>query len=577
MNLGLQLRTKRVFCMCWQCMKYPIEYANNTRTISEPDLIAESPLYTTDTAFLTDTQQLLTTMSLKADLEPIAEKHLDTIDAWAKLLALPDHEFTNRYMLLHPSIWKADEINRHPDCQQAILSLQGGSALWTLCFPLLILIIPCLVMCWSGQPYSCAVKDWFGGHILVRLCAVPWLASWQEKLVVLGMFMVYALSLYQQGQTLMRMHKLFCDVKAKLQSLKPFLEEVLCTIMMFQAWCKPLLAYNQFIHDELHLRLADMQHMICQLASPISATTMGKHTAHLYTLYRNHRDTILYATQFAEYFDQMVEMAQALRLKQVHKVAFVSAEKPQYIRRIVKGQEEPKEGQEEGPKEGQEEGPKEGQQEEPKEPKEGPTEEEQEGPTEEEQEGPKEGPTEGQEEGDNDTKPVVNIPLSGVLVVTGANASGKTTLIMSVIKSCIMAQQYGVSMFESSICPYDYFHYYRHIVDKENKLSLFEAQVKKYADIVAQVQVCAQNRHLCVMDEPFSGTNPTDATAVLTKSLQVLSELSNMHTLITTHYGHGLSVERVQYMWTDAQHMLRRGIDSTSGKGVSILENLLAY
>ena len=63
------------------------------------------------------------------------------------------------------------------------------------------------------------------------------------------------------------------------------------------------------------------------------------------------------------------------------------------------------------------------------------------------------------------------------ILITGPNASGKTTTIKSILINLIMGQQFGMGCYrKASISVYDYFHSYLNIPDTSGRDSLFQAE-----------------------------------------------------------------------------------------------------
>ena len=131
-----------------------------------------------------------------------------------------------------------------------------------------------------------------------------------------------------------------------------------------------------------------------------------------------------------------------------------------------------------------------------------------------------------------------DVDLQHNLLVSGPNASGKTTLLKSLFLNVIMSQQFGYGCYETaSIHCYDVFHSYLNIPDTSGRDSLFQAEARRCKEILDCITDHSKNRHLCIFDEIYSGTNPKDAVTCAKLYLNGLNHYkSKVDYLITTHY-----------------------------------------
>ena len=120
-------------------------------------------------------------------------------------------------------------------------------------------------------------------------------------------------------------------------------------------------------------------------------------------------------------------------------------------------------------------------------------------------------------------------------LVTGPNASGKTTLLKSTLINVLLSQQIGCGFYKSAwICPYDAFYCYINIPDTSGRDSLFQAEARRCKEILTEV--VKHGRILCIFDELFSGTNPVEAVASAGSLLTFLSDFPTFRFLLTTHF-----------------------------------------
>jgi hypothetical protein len=175
------------------------------------------------------------------------------------------------------------------------------------------------------------------------------------------------------------------------------------------------------------------------------------------------------------------------------------------------------------------------------------------------------------------SKPISNsYSLNTNMMISGPNASGKTTLLKSTLFNLILSQQIGKGFYtKATIKPYDYFHCYINIPDTCERDSLFQAEVRRCKDILDVFNKHPNSNHFCIFDELFSGTNPYEAVASAQAYLLYLHKHSNIKYLLTTHYVDlckylDLNKEITNYTMEKPYH-LQKGISTIKG-GIKILE-----
>ena len=99
-----------------------------------------------------------------------------------------------------------------------------------------------------------------------------------------------------------------------------------------------------------------------------------------------------------------------------------------------------------------------------------------------------------------DANPVKNtVKLSKNLIITGPNASGKTTILKSTLINIIFSQQFGCGFYDSAkINPFHYIHCYLNIPDTSGRDSLFQAEARRCKEILDIVDKNKYERHFCV-------------------------------------------------------------------------------
>jgi hypothetical protein len=131
--------------------------------------------------------------------------------------------------------------------------------------------------------------------------------------------------------------------------------------------------------------------------------------------------------------------------------------------------------------------------------------------------------------------PVKNdIDLSRNVAITGPNASGKTTILKTVLFNLIFSQCFGYGFYSSAtINPYNHIHCYLNIPDTSGRDSLFQAEARRCKEILESLE--DGKKHFCIFDELFSGTNPNEACASSYGFIKYLINQKNIDFILTTH------------------------------------------
>ena len=130
-----------------------------------------------------------------------------------------------------------------------------------------------------------------------------------------------------------------------------------------------------------------------------------------------------------------------------------------------------------------------------------------------------------------------NANLDSHNVITGPNASGKTTFLKTTALNIIFTQQLGVGFYDSCcLIPYKHMHSYLNIPDTSGRDSLFQAESRRCKEILDSINHTPDEHHFCIFDELYSGTNPDEATKAAYAFMKYISAKPNVKLLLTTHY-----------------------------------------
>ena len=130
-----------------------------------------------------------------------------------------------------------------------------------------------------------------------------------------------------------------------------------------------------------------------------------------------------------------------------------------------------------------------------------------------------------------------SIILKNNKLITGVNASGKTTLIKTVLLNILLSQQIGYGYYDKGkLKLYDKLHSYLNIPDTSNRDSLFQAEARRCKLILDDIILNKNKEHFCIFDELYSGTNPIEASMAGYGYLKYLNKCENVKFILTTHY-----------------------------------------
>ena len=178
-----------------------------------------------------------------------------------------------------------------------------------------------------------------------------------------------------------------------------------------------------------------------------------------------------------------------------------------------------------------------------------------------------------------------NCCLDKNILITGPNAAGKTTILKTTLFNIILSQQLGLGCYKkANINVYRYINSYLNIPDTSQRDSLFQAEARRCKEIVD----CLVNnknindRHFCIFDELYSGTNPSEAIASAYSLLEFISKYKNLNFLLTTHYislcnlldnNNNIVNKHMEIINNNNTYKLISGISFIKG-GIKVLEDL---
>lgn len=136
------------------------------------------------------------------------------------------------------------------------------------------------------------------------------------------------------------------------------------------------------------------------------------------------------------------------------------------------------------------------------------------------------------------SNPIKNtIKFKKNMIITGPNASGKTTILKSTLINILLSQQFGCGFYDSAkIKPFKHIHCYLNIPDTSGRDSLFQAEARRCKEILDAINVNKMDTHFCAFDELYSGTNPEEAEQSATSFMKYITKSKNVSCVLTTHF-----------------------------------------
>ena len=125
------------------------------------------------------------------------------------------------------------------------------------------------------------------------------------------------------------------------------------------------------------------------------------------------------------------------------------------------------------------------------------------------------------------------------MILCGPNAGGKSVFIMGVAMSLLLSQTFGIVPAQHGvITPFNKMRTYMEMGGNvESGASLFMVEVdrmQQYLHILEQSQ--PDEFIFAIADEPFSGTNPAEASAAAYSLLAYMAKYTNAIHIVTSHY-----------------------------------------
>jgi hypothetical protein len=458
-----------------------------------------SKYYTTDQAYLKDTQKLLQmeevitpiTTTLETEMLTIYDEIQDKLNSGTFLEHYQYVEYT----------W-LEHFNKNAFFLQCLSAYNMGSPILSLLIPVIFLILPFFILKLQGIPislgkYGEVLKTLFQRHQIGQLFSLQ-SASYEKMVYIIVSVVFYVWQIYQNIMTCAKFYSNMRFIHTKIFALRDYLKLTLQVMTQFTEQSRELITYQAFLVD-----MQKQQRVLVQLETDLQKIhpytlsckkllQIGEVMKCFYEINKTpeYQEALKYSFGLHGYLGNLASLRQHIasgnislcklvksktktkRLNKKDKTCFKQAYFPPLT----------------------------------------------------------------------NANPVKNTyDLANHLLLTGPNAAGKTTLLKTTLFNIILTQQIGFGYYApgSVLCPYDILHCYINIPDTSGRDSLFQAEARRCKDILDSVagnETSNNLRHFCVFDELYSGTNPYEAIGSAYGFLKYLNTFPNVTFMLTTHY-----------------------------------------
>jgi hypothetical protein len=475
--------------------------AIDTRTMYHPLMNPKTPFeenliptwgkyYTTNTTFLTETQHVVKSVG---SLEIASPEYETVMTIWKD--TKEDPYFLEKYSYMELEMFKW--VNHHPSFLQAISIVNMGSPILSFLIPFILFLMPFFIVKLQGHPitlsiYFSVLKDISRNHFIGKMIGSAENLNVQNLLYLLVLAGLYIYQIYQNYMTCVRFYANISRINQQICHMQEYLAYTTATMASFEGVIKDLSTYGGFRQD-LAIRRRSLEHLREHIRDvrPFEPSfskvgEIGGLLGCYYALYSN--GEYAEALQYSFGFHGYVQCLQGIHTNvAAGSLAFASYK----------------------------------------------------------------GSTEATDKGAlairdqyypalaNESFVTNDANLAKNLVITGPNAAGKTTFLKTTMLNIIFTQQFGCGFYSGCVMtqPYTHLHSYLNIPDTSGRDSLFQAESRRCKDIIDRVILApVEERHFCIFDELYSGTNPVEASKSAYAFLLWLSQRPNVDFVLTTHY-----------------------------------------
>jgi hypothetical protein len=451
--------------------------------------------YTTDTEYLKKNQDLIKSLHSK-ELNTIRNKHTfssfeinDTVSLWEEIKS--ETGFCEKYLYIDWSF--AKDLNNNASFLQIMSIYNIASPILSLCLPIFVLIVPFIIIKIRGieltiKQYIEILKTIIANHSIFKVFTQFHEVNTSEKIYLLISSAFYLFSIYQNILVCVRFYSNMQKIHTYLSKFKHYLAYTLDIIDYYSFKTNELTNYIKFKscldnNRNVLVKLFNELNIITPFSFSLNKIgEIGRIMHCFYQLYDNeeYNNALIYSFGFNGYFDIITQTSLHVEENRLIPTNF----KDKITKPLFKKMYYPKFIN---------------------------------------------------EEATNIVKN--NCNLNKNMIISGPNASGKTTTLKSALINIILSQQIGFGCFDSlKMTPFDNIHCYLNIPDTSGRDSLFQAEARRCKEIIDCIDKKNDETHFCIFDELYSGTNPEEAVVSASAFMKYIVKNNNVTCLLTTHY-----------------------------------------
>lgn len=463
-------------------------FFNNENELSSKLTEQMSEYYTTDVSFITDNQTLLKEYKkidiTSTDCEP---KYTNMLEIWNEIKCETD--FKDKYYYVS---WPILEFLNTSEFFLQFMSLYNlASPVISLLIPIILLIIPFFVIRMKGLTltvgeYMEVLIMLAQSHAIGKLFTQFNKVSLNEKIYLLFSACFYIFSIYQNITVCVKFHNNMIKIHRHFNEISSYLYHTVNSMENYLIYSNNLSSqkeFNSILREKVEI-LKQIQHKISDITeykiiSVQKIQEIGRILKYFYELHNDviYNDAIMYSFGFNGYIDCLEGLQNNIDERKINFAIFIKKRKKSIFKNAYYAPLK-------------------------------------------------------------DETPIKNtITFAKNMIITGPNASGKTTTLKTALINIILTQQFGCGFYESAeLCSFKYVHCYLNIPDTSGRDSLFQAEARRCKDILDMVKTNPEEGHFCVFDELYSGTNPDEAVASAVAFMNYLIKNKNVYCLLTTHF-----------------------------------------